>query len=113
MGEGGHLHRAALLLDLAEHALDLRIEEDALRRALALDGLLAVRIARAAGVREEVEARVLDHDRALEQLSQRAADLVDALAVEDELREAAVDVERALQAPVLGIDDALQQGGHQ
>ncbi len=97
----------------AEHALDLGIEKHALWRALALDGLLAVRIARAAGVREEVEARVLDHDRALEQLSQRAADLVDALAVEHELREAPVDVERALEAPVLGIDDPLQERGHQ
>src|SRR5207249_7704006 len=90
--EGRHLDGTALGLDLAEHALDLGVEEDAMRRALAEDRLLAVWVGAAAGVGQEVEAGVLDHDRALQQLRQSAADLVHALAVEDELGEAAVDV---------------------
>ena len=111
--EGRDLDRATLGLDLAERALDLRVEQNALRRALAQDRLLAMRVGAPAGVREEMEARVLDHHRALEQLGQRAADLVDALAVEHELGEAPVDLDRALEAPVLGVDDPLEQRGHQ
>ena len=41
MGVGGHLHRVAALGDLAQHALDLRIEEDPRRGSLAGDGLPA------------------------------------------------------------------------
>ena len=112
MGIRGHLDRAALLLQLAQHALDLRIEQDPLRRPLVLDGLFAVGISAPARMREQVEAGVLDDDSALQQLGQRAADLVHALAVEDQLGEAAVDLERLLQAPVLGVDDALEKWGH-
>src|SRR5207302_6107889 len=100
--EGGDLERPAPGLDLAQHALDLGIKEHPLRRALAEDRLLAVRVGAAACMGEKVEACVLDHDSALEEVGQGAADLVHALAVEDELGEAAVDLDRALQAPVLG-----------
>src|SRR5260370_21281757 len=109
MREGGNVGRAQLLLDLGEHALDLGMNQDALGRALPLNGLLAVRVARATGMREEVEARVLDHDCALEQLGQRATDLVDALAVEHQLPEAAVDVNGALQSPILPVAPSLHQ----
>ena len=62
MGIRGHLDRAALLLQLAQHALDLRIEQDPLRRPLVLDGLFAVGISAPARMREQVEAGVLDDD---------------------------------------------------
>jgi len=84
-----------------------------LRRSLPLDRLLAVRVAGAAGVGEEVEAGVLDDNGALEQLGEGGADLLDALAVQDQLSEAPVDVYRPLEAPVLGVDDPLQKGCHQ
>ena len=113
VGERGHLDWAALGLDLAQDALDLRVEEHAMRCALAEDRLLAVWICAPAGVREKVEARVLDADRALEEIGQGATDLVDALAVEDELGEAAVDLHRALQAPMLGVDDSLEKRRHE
>ncbi len=113
MGERRHLDRTALGLDLAQRALDLGIEQDALRCALAGDRLLAVRVGASAGVRQEVEACVLDHDRAVEQVGKSAANLIDALAVEDELGEAAVDIDRPLQPPVLGVDDPLEQRRHQ
>ena len=67
----------------------------------------------AAGVCEQMEAGVLDDDSALEQVGQGPADLVHALAVEDELGEPAVDLDRALQPPVLGVDDAFEQRRHQ
>ena len=60
-----------------------------------------------------MKASVLDDDSALEQVGERAADLVHALAVEHELGESAVDLDRALQPPVLGVDDSLEQGLHQ
>ena len=113
VGEGRDLEGPALGLDLAQHALDLRVEQDSVRRALAQDRLLAVRVGVAAGVGQEVKARVLDHDRALQELGQRAADLVHALAVEDELGEPVVDLDRSLESPVLGVDDPLEERGHQ
>ena len=64
-------------------------------------------------MRQQVEARVFHRDRAAEQLAQRPADLVDALAVQHQLGETAVDVHGALQAPVLGVDDPLEQRRHQ
>jgi len=97
VGEGRHLDRRAVGLDLPEHALDLRVEQHPRRRALALDRLLAVRVGAAAGMGKQVEARVFDHDRALEQVGERAADLCDAFAVEHQLGEAPVDLERSLQ----------------
>ena len=102
VGEGRHLDRPPLGLDLPQHPLNLGVEQDSLRGALALDGLL-----------EQMEARVLDHDSALEQPGQRGADLLDALAVQHQLGETPVDVERALEAPVLGVDDPFQKRGHQ
>jgi len=111
--ERGHLHGPALGLDLAQRALDLRVEQHAMGCALAEDRLLAVRVGTAAGVGEKMKASVLDDDSALEQVGERAADLVHALAVEHELGESAVDLDRALQPPVLGVDDSLEQGLHQ
>ena len=113
MGERRHLDGAALGLDLTQHALDLRVEEDALRRALAEDRLLAVRVGAPAGVGQEVEARILHHDGALQQVGESAADLIHALAVQDELGEPPVDLDRALQAPMLGVDDSFQEWRHQ
>jgi len=64
-------------------------------------------------VGEEVEAGVLDRDRAFKQLGEGGADLLDALAVQDELGESAVDLQRTLEAPVLGVDDPLEEGSHE
>jgi len=108
-----HLHRPAPGFDLAQHALDLGVEQDALRGALPLDRFLTMGVAGAAGVGKQVEARVLDRDGALEQLGEGGADLLDALAVQDQLGEAAVDFHRSLEAPVLGVDDPLEEGRHQ
>ena len=113
VGERRHFDGPAARLDLAQHALDLGVEQDPLWGALALDRLLAVGVAGAAGVGEQVEAGILDGDRALEQLGQGGTDLLDALAVQDELGEAAVDLQRPLQAPVLGVDDPLEQRRHE
>src|SRR4051794_19538523 len=104
MRERGHLDRTASGLDVAQHALNLWIEQHAMRCPLAKDRLFAVRVRAPAGVGEQMEARVLDDDGALEEVGQRAADLVDALAVEDELGEPAVDLDRPLEAPVLCVD---------
>src|ERR1700686_3685011 len=79
VGEGRDLDGTALGLDLAEHALDLWVEEHSLRRALAKNGLLAVRVRAPAGMGQQVEACVLYRNGALKQVGQRAADLVDAL----------------------------------
>ncbi len=112
--EGGHLHRTAMGGDLAQHALDAGVEEHPRRGAVAGDRLPPVLVdVRAAGVGEEVEGRVLDHDRAAEQFGQRPRDLIQALAVEDQLGETAMDRDRLLQPGVLGIDDPLQQRLHQ
>ena len=113
VGERRDLDRPPLRFNLPQHALDLRVEEHSLRRALAEDRLLAVGVGAAARVSEQVEACIFDHDRALEEVGQRAADLVHALAVEDELGEPVVDLDRSLESPVLGVDDPLEQGGHQ
>ena len=77
-----------------------------------LDGLLAVGISAAACMREQVEAGVLDDDSAFQQLGEGAADLVHPLAVEHQLGETAVDLERLLQPPMLGIDDPLEKRSH-
>src|ERR1700674_1240154 len=111
--EGWNFDGAALGLDLAQHALDLWVEEHALGCALAEDGFLAMRIGAASGMGQKVEARVLYRYGALQEVGQRAADLVDALAVEDQLGEAPVDLDRALEPPVLGVDDPFQQRGHE
>src|SRR5438270_8700408 len=113
VGKRRHLDGSPPGLDLAQRALDLGVEQDSMGRALAEDRLLAVRVGAASGVSEEVEARVLYDDSALEQVGERAADLVHVLAVEHETGESAMDLDRALQAPVLGVDDPLEQGRHQ
>src|SRR5258708_36910831 len=113
MRESRHLDRAALGFDLAERLLDLRIEEHSLWSALAQDRFLAVPIRAAAGVGEEVEARILHGDRALQKVGESATDLVYAFAIEDQLGEATMDVDRALQPRMLGVDDSLEQRRHQ
>ena len=107
------LDRATLGFDLAQHALDLRVEQHPLRCPLAEDRLFAVGVRAAPCVGEEVEACILHDDRALEEVGQRAADLVHAFAVENDVRESAVDVERSLEAPVLGVDDPFEERRHQ
>ena len=107
MRECGDFGRPPVGLNLPQHGLDLRVEKHARGRAVAGDRFPAVGVAGAAGVRQQVEARVFHRDRAAEQLAQRPADLVDALAVQHQLGETAVDVHGALQAPVLGVDDPL------
>ena len=78
-----------------------------------MDRLLAVRVCVAAGVGEQMEARILDDDSAFEELGQGAADLAHAFAVEDHVGEAPVDLDRTLEPPVLGVDDPLEQRRHE
>ena len=112
--EGGHLHRAAMVGDLPQHPLDAGVVEHPRRCAVPGDRLPAVLVdVRPAGVGEQVEGGVLDHHRAAEEVRERLCDLVQALAVQDQLGEAAMDRHRLLQAGVLSVDDPLQERLHQ
>ena len=111
MRKGGTLTGARLASTRGD-ALDLGVEEHSRRRPGG-GSSPAVRVGAAAGVGEEVEARVLDHDRALEQLGQSAADLGHAFpSSTSSVKRRWISIER-FEAPVLGVDDPLEERGHQ
>src|SRR5438067_10858931 len=97
-----------------EHALDGRGLADLERGAVVSERLLPVLVGHTRGhvARQQAKAHVLQRDRALDQLTQRLDDRVEALAVQGEVGELPVDLDGAPELRVLGVDDPLQDWVH-
>ena len=61
---------------------------------------------------QQPEAGVLERDRALDQLTERLHDGIEALAIEGQVGELAVDLDRMPELRVLGVDDPFEDGRH-
>ena len=61
---------------------------------------------------QQPEVCILQRDRALDQLAQGPDDRIKPLAAERQVGELPVDLDRAPQIGVLGVDDPLEDRGH-
>ena len=113
-GKGRHLVRHPAHHHLAQHGLDGGRLLDLRWSAVLGEGLLPVFV-RDAGDhvgRQQVEVDVFQRDRALDQLTQRLDDRLEALAVEGQVGELAVDLDGAPKLGILGVDDPFEDRVH-